>query len=173
MEPLIFPASFAQQRLWFLDQLDPGQSVYNMVYAVRLDARLRVAALERALAELITRHEALRTTFRSVDGQPVQVIARAAQFKLPHLDLRGLAPQLREQEARRLAGQDAGQAFDLAVGPLLRVRLLQLSDTEQVLNVVMHHIISDGWSMGVFLRELSVLYEAFSAGKASPLEELP
>ena len=167
----IFPASFTQQRLWFLDQLDPGQSVYNMVCAVRIQTGLDADALERCLNELVRRHESLRTTFAMADGQPVQVIARELEVALPRVDLSELSPDVREEEARKIIEADAEKAFDLAAGPLLRATLAKLS--ERTCSRAGVHIISDGWSLGIFLRELSVLYEAFSAGKQSPLPELP
>src|SRR6267142_565339 len=172
-ESFTFPASFAQQRLWFLDQLDPGQSVYNMLYAVRFESRLNQQALEQSLKEIVRRHESLRTSFATVDGQPMQVIAKESGFALPVADLSGLAPAVREAEARRLAELEGGQPFDLARGPLFRASLLRLGDEDNVLLISVQHIISDGWSMGVLLEELAALYAAFSEGRSSPLTELP
>ena len=123
----IFPASFAQQRLWFLEQLDPGKSVYNIPYAVRFDTRLDLDALEKSLNEIVRRHESLRTTFSTTDGQPMQVIAKEMSVDLPVIDLSGVADSEREQETRRWSEREAGQPFDLAAGPLLRARLLRLA----------------------------------------------
>ncbi len=168
-----FPLSFAQQRLWFLDQLEPGNSTYNIYAAVRLRGPLNVAALEQSLNEILRRHEALRTTFATVEGQPIQMISSPEPFTLSIADLRQFPETEREPEARRLATEEARRPFDLARGPLLRTTLLRLSEEDHILLLTMHHIISDGWSRGVLYRELSALYEAFSAGKPSPLPEPP
>lgn len=172
-ESFRFPASFAQQRLWFLDQLDHGKSVYNMLFAVRIETHLNLPALEQSLAEIVSRHESLRTTFAAVDGQPMQVIAKVRKVKLVVINLSDLPESDRESEARRMAEVEGEQPFDLAAGPLLRTTLLTLAESKSVLLITTHHIVNDGWSMGVFLRELAVLYEAFSAGERSPLAELP
>jgi amino acid adenylation domain-containing protein len=173
MESFIFPASFAQQRLWFLDQLDPGMSVYHLLYAVRLEARVNIAALEQALNELVRRHETLRTTFVTVDGQPMQAVAKTLNVELPVIDLTSLDHDEAERAAQRLAQREGERPFDLAQGPVLRARLIQLGSEDYRLLIAMHHIISDGWSMGVFVHELATLYEAFSEGRESPLPELP
>ncbi|HEX8271926.1 MAG TPA: amino acid adenylation domain-containing protein, partial [Longimicrobiaceae bacterium] len=166
------PLSFAQQRLWFIDQLEPGSATYNMPFPLRLRGSLDVGALEGALAELVRRHESLRTVFGMVDGEPVQVIQPAGERRLEVVDLRGRAEDEREAEARRRVAEDARRPFDLARGPLLRTTLLRLDEAEWVLLVNMHHVVSDGWSMGVLTREVSALYGAFSAGRPSPLPEL-
>jgi len=168
----IFPASFAQQRLWFLEQLDPGKSVYHMLYVVRFDTRVDVAALEQSLNEVVRRHESLRTSFATVDGQPMQVVAKEIRIEIPVVDLSELSPDERELEAQRWSQREAEQPFDLAVGPLLRARLLRFADDEQVLLICVHHIVSDGWSMRVLFRELSMFYEAFSAKRSLTLPEL-
>ena len=167
------PLSFAQQRLWFLDQLEPNNSFYNIPLAVRLRGALDTAALERGFSELVRRHESLRTTFVVDEGEPAQVIAPPARFSLEVQDLSASAHEQREEQARRLAAEEAGTPFDLSRGPLLRVRLLRLGEEEHVLLLTMHHIISDGWSMGVLIREVATLYEAYAHGEESPLEELP
>jgi amino acid adenylation domain-containing protein len=169
------PLSFAQQRLWFLDQLDPGNPTYNIPTAVRLSGSLNVAILERSFNELISRHEVLRTVFPTVAGQPVGAIAPANNFTLSVLDLRtaNLSPLQREAQAQRIAIEEAECPFNLAQGPLLRVMLLQLDEAEYVLLLTMHHIISDLWSMGILVRELTALYQAFDSGKSSPFLELP
>jgi hypothetical protein len=165
--------SFAQARLWFLEQLEPGSSAYNIPAAVRLTGSLDVAALEQSLNEIVLRHEALRTTFGMVSGEPIQVIAPVKALTLPLVDLRSLPEATHQAEVERLATSEAQQPFDLAMGPLLRATLLHLGEAEHVLLLTMHHIVSDGWSMGVLIRELAALYEAFSSGKPSPLPQLP
>jgi amino acid adenylation domain-containing protein len=166
--------SFAQQRLWFMDQLEPGQSHFNMPLAVRLEGKLNVSALTGALNEIVRRHEALRTHFAEVDGRPVQVIAPGVELPLALQDLCASTCDRKELEAevRRLAAEEAARPFDLGRGPLLRATLLRLSETEHVLLVTMHHIISDGWSLGVLVKEVAALYEAFAEGRPSPLVEL-
>src|SRR5690242_3602716 len=171
-EVFVFPLSFAQQRLWFLHLLDPHTAAYNMPFALRLSGQLNIPALERTLNEIVRRHEVLRTTFDALDGEPVQLIAATRQLELPLTDLSDLPPQEREVETRRLALQNALQPFDFARGPLLRASLLRLTDEEHVLSVTMHHIVSDGWSMGVLVHEVAALYTAFSTGRPSPLPEL-
>ncbi|RKH30864.1 non-ribosomal peptide synthetase, partial [Corallococcus sicarius] len=168
-EPL--PLSFAQQRLWFLDQLQPGGSAYNMPFALRLEGALDEAALEQAFTEVVRRHESLRTTLGDQGGTPVQHIHPPAPFRLPALDLS--THEAPESEARRRAHDDARRPFDLARGPLLRASLLRLSERQHVLLLNLHHVISDGWSSGVLVRELAALYEAFRQGRPSPLRELP
>ncbi|HEX2190856.1 MAG TPA: amino acid adenylation domain-containing protein, partial [Longimicrobiaceae bacterium] len=147
------PLSFAQQRLWFIDQLDPGSAAYNMPVPLRLRGRLDGAALERALGEVVRRHESLRTRFPSVGGEPVQVVEPAAAPRLPRVDLARLDDG--EREARRLAGEDAARGFDLATGPLFRAALLRLGAEDHALLLNVHHAVSDGWSTGVLFRELS------------------
>ncbi|WP_095988189.1 non-ribosomal peptide synthase/polyketide synthase [Cystobacter fuscus] len=167
------PLSFAQQRLWFLEQLEPGGSVYTLAGAVRLEGTLEVEALERALGALVERHEALRTVFQSEGGEPHQVIRAAGAFTLPRVELGALAEHEREGAVRRLAEEEAQRPFNLAAGPLLRATLLRLSGTRHVLLVAMHHIISDGWSMGVLVREVAALYAGFVSGSAPRLPPLP
>ncbi len=165
--------SFAQQRLWFFDQLEPGSSAYNIPAAVRLKGPLNLAALERSLNEIIERHESLRTTFKEVDGRPTQVIVPTLTIALPVVDLRNLAADEREAEVRRLVTVEAQRPFDLNRGPLLRGTLLRLTDMEQVGLLTMHHIVSDGWSTGILVREIAALYVAFCTGASSPLPALP
>jgi glycosyltransferase involved in cell wall biosynthesis len=165
--------SFAQERLWFLDQMKPGDSFYNMCSPVRLKGPLDPRVLERSLNEVIRRHETLRTRFSTVKGYPVQVIAPFEPARLPVTDLSGMPEAEREEEARRLAREDEREGFDLARGPLMRVGVLRLSDDDHVLLLTMHHIISDAWSMNVFVRDLSMYYLAFAAGKEPQLTELP
>lgn len=153
------PLSFAQQRLWFIDQLDPANSVYNFPVAVRLKGSLNLAALEQSLNEIVRRHEALRTTFSMVDGQPAQVIASRLNVELAIVDLRELPETEREIEVQRLVVEEARRPFDLARGPLIRARVLRLADDEQVGLLTMHHIVSDGWSAGILIREMATLYQ--------------
>ena len=167
------PLSFAQQRLWFIDQLDPGNSVYNFPVAVRLKGSLNLPALEQSLNEIVRRHESLRTTFSTVDGQPAQIIASRLTVELPIVDLRELSGVERETEVQRLVVEEARRPFDLARGPLLRASVLQLADDEQVGLLTMHHIVSDGWSAGILIRELAALYQAYCSESPSPLPELP
>ncbi len=166
------PLSFAQQRLWFIDQLDRGNPAYNFPIAVRLTGSLNVAALERSLNEIVRRHEALRTIYSELKGQPVQIIATILTLPLPVLDLRALSESNREAQAMRLAVEESRRPFNLAQGPLLRVGLLKLDDEEHVLLLTVHHIVTDGWSMGVLFREIATLYEAYATGIPSRLPEL-
>jgi aspartate racemase len=166
------PLSFAQQRLWFLDQFEPGVPLYNISRSIWIHGNLHVSTLEQSLNEILRRHDALRTTFPTAHGQPVQVISPTLTVTLPTIDLRELPEPERQAAARRLAAQEARRPFDLAQGPLLRTTVLQLGEAEHVLLLTMHHIVTDGWSTGIFCRELAALYEAFSAGKSSPLPEL-
>ena len=167
------PLSFAQQRLWFLAQLEPTSSFYNIPVAVRLRGRLHTDALRRTLNEVVRRHESLRTTFPTVDGQPRQAIAPTLELDLALCDLGHLPAPEREAEALRLAREEARRPFDLAEGPLFRAGLLRLQADEHVLLATMHHIISDGWSMSVLVREVGALYRAFAEDRPSPLAELP
>jgi amino acid adenylation domain-containing protein len=169
----VFSASFAQQRLWFLDQLDPGNTVYNLPSALRLLGSLDVAAVQKSLSEIVRRHEALRTTFESVDGRPVQIISPAEEINLPVLDLSALEVESRESRVRQEATDEGRRSFDLARGPLLRVKLLKLGDEAHVLLVTTHHMVADGWSQRVLRHELATLYEAYREGRPSPLPELP
>ncbi|HEU4556752.1 MAG TPA: condensation domain-containing protein, partial [Longimicrobium sp.] len=166
------PLSFAQERLWFIDRLEPGSAVYNIAVAWRLEGALDEAALERSLGEIVRRHEALRTVFAEVDGSPVQVITPFGGFALPVEDLSGLGNADREAAVGRRAGKEALQPFDLAAGPLFRASLLRLGAEDHVLLLTVHHIVGDGWSLGVLYRELSALYEAYRQGGESPLPEL-
>ncbi len=167
------PPSFSQERMWFLHQLDAGSSAYNLLQAVRLRGELDVAALARCFAELARRHESLRTVFRTEAGRPVQVILPPAPPSLPLIDLSGVPPAIRGEESRRLATGHQSLPFDLSRGPLLRTALLRLGADEHALLLTMHHIVSDGWSFGVLVRDVVALYQAFAAGEPSPLPELP
>ncbi|BCL84563.1 amino acid adenylation domain-containing protein [Ktedonobacteria bacterium brp13] len=167
----ILPLSFAQQRLWFLDQLQHGSPVYHVAFAYRLKGILDIAALEKSLNEIIKRHETLRTTFPSVDGQPIQFIAPTLSIKITLENLRTLEQQ--DAEVLHRATQEVKKPFDLAEGPLLRARLLQLSEDEYVLVLAIHHIIFDGWSMGIFSRELITCYDAYCQDRLPLLPTLP
>lgn len=166
-------ASFGQWRLWFLDQLDPGNPAYNVQVALRLKGRLHVPALGAALAEIVRRHEILRTTFSTVAGEPRQIVSPPQPPRLRPENLLELPEGERETEARRLVAREALRPFDLARGPLLRTLLLPLGEEEHVLLMVMHHIVTDGWSTGVLFREWGALYRAFTLGLPFPLPDLP
>lgn len=166
------PLSFAQQRLWFLDQLVPDSPLYSMPLAVRLSGRLDISVLERTLSEITRRHEVLRTTFPAVDGEPVQIISPPRPLSIPVVDLTGMGEGTRESEVRHRSHSEAQFPFDLANGPLWRAALLRIAADEHVLLFTMHHIVSDGWSMGVLSREVMSIYEAYAAHKPSPLPEL-
>jgi len=167
------PLSFAQQRLWFLHQLQPESAFYNIPAAFRLRGALSVPALAATFAEIVRRHEVLRTTFGIVEGRPAQVIAETVDTGLPRVDLSALPPAAREAElAVQLAGE-ARRPFDLERGPVLRLLLLKLGTEEHAVAVTLHHIAGDGWSMELLVRELTVLYSAFLEGRPSPLPGLP
>ncbi len=166
------PLSFAQQRLWFLDQLAPGSSSYNIPSALRLNGALDVSALEKSMAAIISRHESLRTTFSDVEGKPVQIISEPEEFELDVIDISALSEEDRESEAAKIVRKDANAPFDLSSGPLLRAGLIKLADDEHVILLNMHHIISDGWSVGILINEVIQLYLAFSSGKPSLLTDM-
>jgi hypothetical protein len=167
------PLSFAQQRLGFLDQLEPGTSLYNIFKGVRLDGVLDMRALEAALNETISRHESLRTTFDAIDGRPRQLIAAARPVALKIEELNEFADDEREAEVLRLVHEESVRPFDLTDGPLLRVRLLRLNDEEHVMLFTMHHIIGDAWSIALLVRELTTLYRSFHLGTSPALPSLP
>ncbi len=168
------PLSFGQQRLWLLDQFQPGSAFYNMNLAMQLEGPLDTVALEGSLNEILRRHSVLRTTFAcSPNGEPVQVVAAEQPLTLARADIQHIPAGEREAEAQRLINAESQKPFDLARGPLVRGLLVRLDDQSHTLILVMHHIICDGWSTGVILRELVALYPAFLQGKAPPLPELP
>ena len=167
----VFPASFAQKRLWFLDQWEPGS--YNIPTAVRLTGKMVVEAMENGLKEIVRRHEVLRTTFEFVDENLMQVVVPHMQFSMPLIDLQGFSPEIQKAKMRRLVREDTQNPFDLYHGPLLRASMLKLSQEEHVLLVTMHHIISDAWSMGIFFSELAALYTSNVLEQPSTLAELP
>src|SRR5437868_3548537 len=168
-----FPASFAQQRLWFLDQLEASSVAYNESSTIRLNFAINEQALMQSLNALVERHEVLRTRFVSIDGLPMQGIAPSLMLPLPVVDLSALSEDQRQAEARRLANEEAQRPFDLSQAPLLRTTLFKLDAEAYVLVLIIHHIIFDGWSESVLSEELAALYQAFAAGQASPLSNLP
>ncbi|HEY2740284.1 MAG TPA: amino acid adenylation domain-containing protein, partial [Thermoanaerobaculia bacterium] len=167
------PLSFAQQRLWFIDQLEPGSSVYNMPMPFRIDGALDVGLLAGVLDAIVVRHEALRTRFLAFEGTPLQRIEPPVPQSLPVIDLRALPEAGRQAESQRLVVEETLRPFDLSRGPLLRAVLLHLAGDAWIAVFTMHHIVSDGWSLGVLVREVTTLYPAFAAGRPSPLPELP
>ncbi|MBV9108414.1 MAG: amino acid adenylation domain-containing protein, partial [Gemmatimonadetes bacterium] len=168
----VFPLSFAQQRMWVLDRLEPGATAYNLSFPWRIRGALDVPALERAVGEIVRRHEMLRTRIEVRDGEPVQVVEpfRGCTLPIAHLDV---AEPGREDEYVRIAGEEADRPFDLEAGPLFRALLVQAADDDHLFAWSIHHAASDGWSTGVFEAELSALYDAFAAGAPSPLAPLP
>ncbi len=167
-----FPLSYAQQRLWFFDQLEPGNPFYNLPGAVRLQGPLDEVCLGRALSAVVARHESLRTAFPALAGRPVQRVGPPTPVPLPVVDLAGLPEEERRRAARALALSTVRRPFDLAAGPLLRAVLLRLAPEERILAFAVHHIVADGWSLGVLMRELTASYRAFRLGVPSPLPEL-
>ncbi|MBD2294779.1 amino acid adenylation domain-containing protein [Anabaena sphaerica FACHB-251] len=166
------PLSFAQQRLWFLDQLIPNNPFYNIPLALHLTGSLNQAALEQTFNEIVRRHEALRTNVVIQSGQPVQVINPTLTIPLSIIDLRQLPQAEREIQARRLTTQEAQRSFNLSTDLLLRAKLLWLDETQYILLLTMHHIVSDGWSIGVLIQEIAALYTAFASNQPSPLPKL-
>ncbi len=167
------PLSFAQQRLWFIDQLAPGNPAYNIPVAIQIAGPLRIDLLRKAFEELIKRHESLRTRFLSSGGQPFQVISQCEPGLLPIVDLADLSAGLEETVARDLCGREGMRSFDLAVGPLLRSTIFRLAKDRHILLLVLHHIISDLWSFAILIREVSLVYDALLNGRRSSLPEFP
>ena len=167
------PLSFAQQRLWFLDQYETERAVYNIPYALRLLGPLEVDRLRESLVRIVHRHEALRTSIAMVEGEPFQVIASTVEVDLPVVDLSCLPEEARDQRARTSAVAEARRPFDLACGPLLRAQLIRLSAQEHLLLLSLHHIIADGWSMALLLEELKEYYRSLSVGAEARVAELP
>src|SRR4051812_33831451 len=168
-----FGLSFAQNRLWLLDRLEPGTPLYNIYAAFRISGKLNLPAFEAALVEIVRRHESLRTVFREDDGRPTQEIRPPGDFRVLLIDLGGLAAAEAEKEALQQIQQESQRPFDLASGPLLRPSLFRVGPEHHLFLVTMHHIVSDGWSIGIFFEELSELYGAFAQGRPSPSRELP
>jgi hypothetical protein len=172
-EGFVFPASFAQQRLWLLDQLEPGNPAYIIAAGLRLDGRLDVVALRRSFRAIIQRHEALHTTISVLDGALTQIVRPALDAPLLQLDLRDCRLPEREQVVQRLAVQVARRPFDLASGPLVRTLLLRVAEAEHVLLLAVHHIVADEWSIAIFVQELMALYRGYTTGEPASLPELP
>ncbi|MDH3675432.1 MAG: condensation domain-containing protein, partial [Anaerolineae bacterium] len=172
-KPRLLPLSFAQQRLWLLEQLEPESPAYNIPVAIRLQGVVDSAALGQSINEIIRRHEILRTTFSAVDGQPFQCVSSSLTLTVRRVDLVELPQNKRETQALRLAAEEARKPFDLSHGPLVGATLLRLGVKEHILLLIIHHIVFDGWSMELLYRELVALYRAFSSGQPSPLPELP
>ena len=168
-----FPLSYSQQRLWFLDQLEPGSALYNIPSVLRIRGKLNIEALQKSFNDIIRRHEVLRTTFSTVDENPVQIIADTLELEIPVIRVEESDRQRREETIHEMALEEALQPFNLHTGPLLRVKLLKISNEEHILLVTMHHIVSDNWSTGLFVHEMLQLYPAFAAGKPSPLPDPP
>jgi amino acid adenylation domain-containing protein/non-ribosomal peptide synthase protein (TIGR01720 family)/FkbM family methyltransferase len=166
------PLSFPQHELWLSDKLEPGTTAFNLPTIVKISGQFNISIIEQTLSEIVRRHEILRTTFAEVDGQPLQIIAPPRPLSLPVVDLSRLFAGRREAQVKRLMKEETEQPFDLQRGPLMRVRLVKLSGSEHVLLLTLHHIICDGWSMGVLVREVAALYQAYVRGERSPLEEL-
>jgi NRPS condensation-like uncharacterized protein len=169
----VLPLSYAQQRLWFWEELQPGTPTYTLSSAFRLEGKVDLAVLERCVNEIMRRHEILRTSYAAVDGLPVQVVNPHSLVRLSVKDLTYLPESERDLEVRRLAAEEALRPFDLTKAPLLRTGLLRLGAQEHVALISMHHIASDGWSIGVLVDEIAQLYEEFLAGNPSSLAELP
>jgi amino acid adenylation domain-containing protein len=169
----VLPLSFAQQRLWFLDQLEPGSPLYNIPAAVRLTGQLNTAALEQTLNEVLKRHESLRTRFQQINGRATQIIEPDVTLSLETEDLQQLSPDERDEQLHHITRQEAQKPFDLSHAPLLRVRLVRLDDEQHVVLLTTHHIVGDEWSIGVLVREMATLYAAYSQGQTSPLKDLP
>ena len=167
------PLSFHQQRLWFLTQLVPDMTAYNIQFAIRLSGQLVLSALQWSLNQIIQRHEALRTTFQMNEGKPVQVISTSVDLGMPLVDLQYVSENQREETVRRVARDEGNIPFDLAAGPLIRVKLLKFDEHEHILFIIVHHIVFDGWSIDVFVQELGICYNARLTGKSEPLPALP
>ena len=167
------PLTFTQQQLWFINQLQPGTATYNIPVAIHLTGKLNVPALVRSLSEIIQRHDILRTSFEVVDGEPIQKVADAIAFSLPEVDLCHLVDEQQQTEVQKLSLQEAQSSFDLGQAPLLRAKLLHLQTEQSILILTLHHLVGDGWSIKILVQELSIIYQAFSAGKSSQLPQLP
>jgi len=165
--------SYQQQRMWILHQLEPTSAALNSAAAVRLRGPFDVAAMNYSLSEIVRRHESLRTTFELRDGEPVQVVHEVSEWKLPLLDLSALPEAQQEQELEALMTREAERPYVLTEGPVLRTTLIKLGDEHHILQIVIHHIVSDGWSIGVLVKEVAALYQAYIRREASPLPELP
>ncbi|MBV6623050.1 MAG: amino acid adenylation domain-containing protein [Rivularia sp. (in: Bacteria)] len=171
-EVYVFPASFAQKRLWFLEQLEPGSPFYNLPYAVRLTGQLNIALLEKSFQIIVRRHEALRTSLLTVDGEPVQAIYADINLQIPLINLQYLSETEREEQAQKIAIEEVKQPFVLSECPLIRLKLLQINEQNHILLLTIHHVIFDGWSIGIFLKELAVVYQNLSDNRLVDLPDL-
>src|ERR1041384_5203536 len=167
------PLSFTQQRLWFLDQLQPGSVVYHLPTVIRVSGRFDLAALEKTFTEIVCRHEILRTTFSTIEGSPQQIIAPPAPVSFAVIDLSNRPSEVSEAEVERLTREEVTRPFDLSTGPLMRVLPIRISDDEHVVIATLHPNISDGWSNMILVREINALYQEFTTGRPSGLAELP
>src|SRR5581483_5284740 len=165
--------SFAQERLWFIEQMESGTGTYNIPAGVKLEGELKIEALEQSLREVVRRHEVLRTSFIETEGEPRQVVRERAELGIAEVDLSGLDAGEQERAIKELQRAESGRGFDLAAGPLIRGRLLRIAEQEQVLLLTMHHIVSDGWSSRIIIEETASLYDSFTEGQPSGLNELP
>src|ERR1700686_3057772 len=165
--------SFDQERIWIVDQIEPGNPAYNIFSVSRLSGQLDPPLMERAFNEVVRRHEALRTTFTAIDGEPRQVISPSLFIPLELIDLRAMSPDEREHEVTRLVTEGTSRPFDLALGPLARFGLIRVEDDEYVLHYTVHHTVIDRWSADIIEVEMTAIYLAFAEGKPSPLPELP
>ncbi len=168
----MLPLSYAQQRLWFMQQLDPQSAAYNITNSLRVRGALNLAAVSRSLQEIARRHEVLRTRFEVREGMPVQVIEEAREVEIGEWDVSESEPRQREERAREIARQEGGRAMDLGAGPLWRVGVVKMGEEDHVLMMSMHHVVSDGWLMGVMIREFTALYEGYRQGREEKLEEM-
>jgi Condensation domain/TubC N-terminal docking domain len=169
---LEIPLSFAQERLWFLNQLEGSSATYNGYVALHITGDIDLNSFRRALSEIVRRHQVLRTSFQTVNGTPIQIVDTEATINIQIVDLQQLVASEAESSLQQYLQQEAATPFDLEIAPLIRCSLLQLSNIKHVLVVTIHHIVSDAWSTGILIQELSVLYPAFCAGEPSPLPEL-
>ena len=167
-----FPLSFGQKRLWFLDKLMPGNPIYNTPFTVKVSGKLDKTVLEKSINEIIRRHDILRTVFVEIDKEPFQEILAELKIQVGYFDLRHFSGDDLETETKKYIQVEAKHSFNLSSAPLIRSVLLQVKDEEYFFLLTMHHIVSDGWSMGVFMKELRELYQAFSKGKSSPIPDL-
>jgi NRPS condensation-like uncharacterized protein len=172
MTRLAYPASFAQQRLWFLDQLDPETAAYNLPRAFRITGPLNIEILTQAFQMVVERHSCLRTVFDSVEGEARQIVLSQVEVKIPVVDLAGIPLQERESEALRIASEEGKKTFDLSAGPLLRLLLVRVEPETHFLVLVIHHIVTDGWSIALLFRDVTKIYAALTKNETPELPEL-
>src|SRR4051794_12761722 len=167
-----FPLSFAQQRLWFLDRMAPGSPFYNIPLIIPIKVAVDHRIVQRVLSALVERHETLRTTFTTIDGKPMQIIGAPYTVQVPTIDLRTLPAAQRHDRSVDLASLEAAKPFDLERDPMIRATLVRTGPADSLLLLTLHHIVADGWSMGILARELTALYQAFVLNQPNPLPEL-